>query len=237
MLRRSPQGEALISAHAGAEGERVLDLEHYETAIASGADLVEVDVRRTADGVLVLHHDPAVAGHEISATAFAELAGTLPRAEEVIELANGRVRLHVDIKDAGIEQPLLELLGKTLGSEDFIVTSLDDDVVAIVKRLRPEVRAGLSLGRDHPRPFLRTRISELLPLRRAAHCGADFLAAHHRLARLGVLRQAASRGLPVLVWTVNDRAGLTRLLADGRVTGVVTDVPALAVALRRDARP
>ena len=73
LLRRSPEGGALVSAHAGAEGEQILGLEHYESAIASGADFIEMDVRRTADGVLVLHHDPVVGGHEINATTFVEL--------------------------------------------------------------------------------------------------------------------------------------------------------------------
>jgi glycerophosphoryl diester phosphodiesterase len=228
LLRRGPQGDALLSAHAGASGEQVLGLEHYEAAVASGTEFVEIDVRRTADGVLVLHHDPAVRGRQINATASARLSN-LPRVTDVLELARGRVRLHVDIKDADIEEPLLELLGDAGG---FIVTSLEDDVVARVKALRPDVLVGLSLGRDHPAQRLRTRLSELRPLPRAERCGADFLAAHHRLARLGVLRQAAAQGLPVFVWTVNDRAGLIRLLGDPRATGIVTDLPNLAVALR-----
>jgi glycerophosphoryl diester phosphodiesterase len=237
LLRRSPQGDALVSAHAGAEGEQILGLEHYESAIASGADFVEMDVRRTADGVLVLHHDSLVRGREINGMTSVELgrvASKLPRVTDVIELAKGRVRLHVDIKDTDIEQPLLDLLAEALDNDAFIVTSLEDDIVAKVKTLRPDVRAGLSLGRDHPRPLLRTRLSELRPMPRVERCRADFLAVHHRLARFGVLRQAADRGLPVLVWTVNDRTSLTRLLADPRATGIVTDVPALAVALRRE---
>jgi glycerophosphoryl diester phosphodiesterase len=235
-LQRSPQGDALISAHAGAEGERVLGLDHYETAIASGADFAEIDVRRTADGVLVAHHDSGVGGREMAGLKFAELrelANCPPRVTDVVQLAKGRVRLHVDIKEPGTERSLLDLLGGELGSDEFIVTSLEDDVVANVKALWADVRAGLSLGRDHPRRLVRTRLSELLPLRRAERCGADFLAAHHRLARFGVLRQAAGRGLPVFVWTVNDRPGLNRLLADARATGIVTDHPALAVALRQ----
>jgi glycerophosphoryl diester phosphodiesterase len=238
LLQRSPQGDALISAHAGAEGEGVLGLDHYEAAIASGADFAELDVRRTADGVLVAHHDPGIGGRAIAGARFAELgelAACPPRVIDVIQMAKGRIRLHVDIKEPGTERALLDRLGDELGTDEFIVTSLEDHVVANVKAVWPDVRAGLSLGRDHPRPLVRTRLSELFPLRRAERCGADFLAAHHRLARLGVLRRAAGRGLPVFVWTVNDRPGLIRLLGDARATGIVTDHPALAVALRQGA--
>jgi glycerophosphoryl diester phosphodiesterase len=237
-LRRSAQGGALVSAHAGADGEEILGLTHYESGISTGADYVEVDVRRTADGVLVAHHDPVVKGRTLNRVTYSELrklASSIPRVTDVIQLAKGRVRLHVDIKDAAVERSVLALLGDVLDSDGFIVTSLDDDVVATVKTLWPQVRAGLSIGRDDPSPLLRTRLSELRPLPRAERCGADFLAAHQRLARFGVLRQAADRDMPVFVWTVNDKAALTRLLADARATGIVTDVPALAVALRRNA--
>jgi glycerophosphoryl diester phosphodiesterase len=52
---------------------------------------------------------------------------------------------------------------------------------------------------------------------------------------VGVVRLGARRGLPVLVWTVNDEASLIRLLSDARVTGIVTDHPERAVALREAA--
>jgi glycerophosphoryl diester phosphodiesterase len=237
LLRRSARGEALISVHATAVGDSVLDLEHYSIAMRTGAEYVEVDVRRTADDVLVAHHDPVVEGRPLHRMAFAELttlAAGIPRLADIVELVKGRVRLHVDIKDVAVERPLLSLLRNSLGIDRFIVTSLDDDVIATVKDLWPEARAGLSLGRDHPAPLLRTRLSELRPLRRVNRCGADFLAVHHRLAQLGVLGQAARRGIPVFVWTVNRPEHLSRMLADGRVAGIVTDVPALAVALRRD---
>src|SRR6478736_4409350 len=58
----------LVLAHRGARRvapENTLDA--FALAIAMGADGVELDVRRTADGALVLHHDPAVLGGDLIA--------------------------------------------------------------------------------------------------------------------------------------------------------------------------
>lgn len=230
------RGRALVSAHAGAGTAAILGLDHYEKAASTGADFIEIDVRQTADGVLVAHHEPTVQNHELNKLEWIDLstlATKLPRVVDVIELVKGRARLHVDIKDSDVEQSLLALLGSELDADAFVLTSLDDEVIVSVKALWPQVCAGLSLGVDGPPAVLRTRLSELRPLRRLERCGADFLAAHHHLARFGVLRQAAAHDIPVLVWTVNDKAGLLRFLNDERATGVITDVPGLAVPLAR----
>ena len=52
-----------VLAHRGASrAERENTLRAFERACALGADGVELDVRRTSDDVLVVHHDPRVDG-------------------------------------------------------------------------------------------------------------------------------------------------------------------------------
>jgi glycerophosphoryl diester phosphodiesterase len=97
-------------------------------------------------------------------------------------------------------------------------------VVQQVERRGDGLKAGLLLGRTH--------VTTFFPFARARRAGADFVALHHRLAGNGLLRRAHASGYPALVWTVDDERGLRRLLGDPRVLGVVTDVPARAVALR-----
>ena len=62
--------------------------------------------------------------------------------------------------------------------------------------------------------------------------GASFLGPHAGLARAGLLAWADNRGLETYVWTVNDRRILRTLLADPRVTAVITDRPEKALRLR-----
>jgi len=123
-----------------------------------------------------------------------------------------------------------------LGAGNFVVTTLEDRSVAAVKERFPAVPAALSLGRDLdevPRGRrAATRLSELLPMRRLRACRADWVAVHRRLAAGGVLAQCHRAGIKAMVWTVDEDAEIRRWLTDRRVTVLITNRPADAVALR-----
>ncbi|MFF5339185.1 glycerophosphodiester phosphodiesterase family protein [Streptomyces althioticus] len=232
-----------VSAHrGGAERAAPATWEAYQDALDSGAEYVEFDVRRTADGVLVVHHDARSGGTGplLSTLTRAELdarAGhPVPVVEDVMELVAGKLVAHLDLKEAGYERKLLDRAVALLGEDGFVATTLEDRSVAALTAARPRVRTLLSLGRDGRdlgrRRLVRTRISELLPLRRVRACGAHGVAVHQRLARATVLREAARGGLFTMVWTVNDDTALRAFLDDPRVDVLVTDRPRRAVTLR-----
>ena len=205
-------------------------LQAYEAAIAAGADLIELDVRTAADGSLVCVHDAAVGGTRVGELSPGQLGERLGHGPvllgEALELAAGRVALDVELKEPGAE-PALALLRRHAPA-GLVVTSFHDALVARARVALPRARCGLLLGTDRPVPPVRTRLSELWPARRARACGAPIVALHHRLAELGAVGRAAAAGLEVLVWTVDDDAGLRRWLGDPRVGGVITDDPARA---------
>ncbi|MEV6089834.1 glycerophosphodiester phosphodiesterase family protein [Streptomyces cellulosae] len=232
-----------VSAHrGGTEHAAPATWEAYQDALASGAEYVEFDVRRTADGVLVVHHDARVGGTGplLSTLTRAELdarAGhPVPVVEDVMELIAGKLVAHLDLKETGYERELLDRAVALLGEDGVVATTLEDRSVAALTAARPRVRTLLSLGRDGrglgKRRLVRTRIGELLPLRRIRACGAHGVAVHQRLARATVLREAARGGLFTMVWTVNDDAAMRAFLADPRVDVLVTDRPRRAVTLR-----
>jgi glycerophosphoryl diester phosphodiesterase len=240
-----------VSAHrGGSERAGAATWEAYEDAIRSGAEYVEFDIRRTADGVLVVYHDPRVGptGPPLSALTYAELserAGyAVPVVEEVMSLIAGKLVGHLDLKEVGYEHAVIDRAIALLGADGFVATTLEDRSVAAIARGFPRVRTALSLGRDRreiaPARLATTRLSELLPLRRVRACGATGVAVHQRLARAGVLREAARHGLFAMVWTVNEDLPLRTFLADPRVDVLVTDRPRRALALRAgrlDERP
>ena len=51
----------LIASHRGRFGGNIVEntLSAFEAAVSCGADIVETDIRRTADGEMVLFHDPS----------------------------------------------------------------------------------------------------------------------------------------------------------------------------------
>ena len=210
----------LVAAHRGASTlARENSLEAFAKAIELGADMVEFDVRRTADGHLVAFHDERAAGRPLGELTLASLAAALgaapPRLDEVVELCAGRIGLDVELKERGTEAEALDAVAGRFGPDELVVTSFLDDVVAAVARLRPDVRAGLLLRPgDEPRPG-----------------PGGFLAPHVELLESGRLGEAAG----LYVWTVNDPERLRRCFADPRVAAVITDDPALALAIRAEA--
>ena len=67
-----PGSRVQVSAHAG---DRSPTLETYRNAVATGADYVELDIRRTADGALVSFHDARTSRGEPLAAALSLYPG------------------------------------------------------------------------------------------------------------------------------------------------------------------
>ena len=233
----------MISAHRGACGTAGLSMaDSFRTALEAAYDYVELDVRRTADGVLVVHHDPVTRGghriHDLTLDDYrAELGDQALTVDELLAIAAGtRGRLHVDLKEPGHEVEIVGKLLEHLAPADFVVTG-DDRCVLAVKTAFPEVTAGLSLGEDVGGYSiwrrLTVRLSELFPARRVRRSRADFVAVEHRLGRAHVLRYAQRAGLPAWVWTVDDEAGIARHLRDPRVAVLITNKPEVARRLSR----
>jgi glycerophosphoryl diester phosphodiesterase len=211
-------------------------LEAFERAISVGADMIEFDVRRTRDDCLVAFHDAGVGGVAVGRLTREEIGAYTghapPLLEEVLELAEDRVALDVELKEDGYVSRVLESLDGRFAPDRMIITSFLDSVVGQVKRQLPNMQAGLLIGVPRPGRYLHTRYTELFPVRRARACGVDYLAPHVDLVRLGVLARAQAAGLPALVWTVNEDRAMSRLFADERVAGVITDVPQRALEVR-----
>ncbi len=215
--------------------------DRYRAAIALGVDFVEFDLRRTRDGATIVCHDECtVSGRPIREIAFRELTeelgGEALTYEELLDIAGGRVGLHLDLKEDGYEGEVVDAALARCELERFVVTS-GDAAVKTIKERYPGVAAGLSLGDElvgaPPWVKLRVRLGEAFPRDRLERCGADFVAVHWQLADFNVLRYCARHGMQAWVWTVDDEAAIARYLADPRVTAVITNRPEVALRLRR----
>jgi glycerophosphoryl diester phosphodiesterase len=231
-MLRLVSGRCLVIAHRGAWGPAAPNapaentLEAFEAAIALGADMIELDVRRTRDGQLVVFHDARVKTVPTSSLRYDELKtkGTQarpPLLTEVLDLTKDRIALNLEIKETGYVNETITLL-RSFGLERCLLSSFLDDVVREAKAVAPELRTGLLVGAGF-RKALTTR----LPAARA-----DCLIVHRRLADATALARAAAAGVRCVVWTVNGPRALDRFLAHDAVEGVITDRPALALQRR-----
>src|ERR1700690_122982 len=103
----------LVIAHRGASRDAPGNTPAaFEAAIALGADAVELDVRRTADGVLVVHHNASRRGVPVALLTHAALVRRSrhepPTLDTVLDLCEGRIALYVEIKEPGYEAEVIE---------------------------------------------------------------------------------------------------------------------------------
>ena len=117
----------IVSAHQG-----------YPRLLNSGADFLEVDVRRTMDGTIVVSHDEPLPGAKHV---------TL---DEVLQAVAGRVGLQLDLKEPGYEVELIDTALKRLPPDKIVVTTEMEDSLRLIKRHHPEIRVGLTTQRVEP---------------------------------------------------------------------------------------
>ena len=219
----------LVSAHrAGSDdvtGSAILAA--VVEAVRIGVDLVEVDVRRRRpDGVAAIGHD-----HVDDAS---------PTLDGAMAALDGRVRLHLDLKEPDPEAEIVARAVAALGVDRVVVTTNEDaDVPRILTWARanaPGLLVGLSTSARSAhggrRSLATARVASWFPRTRMRRSGTNLVVSHHVVARWWLARWAHRRHLPLLVWTVDEDRDLRRWLSDPRATIVTTNRPARALDLR-----
>jgi glycerophosphoryl diester phosphodiesterase len=237
-----------ISAHrGGSEHARLGTYEAYEHALSSGAEYAEFDVRKTSDGILAAYHDvhtepagPAVA--DLSYTELCDRVGYLvPRVFDVMQLLAGKMTGHVDLKEPGYEEEVVNAAIDTFGLDNFIVSTADDASISAIKRRFPAVKTALSLGRplsEFPRSRWPGLIAgDLFPRARLRASDSDWASVNYRLARLGVVRACRRSGIGTMVWTVDSDKSIDHFLRDEHVDVLITNRPEYACRRRGAVAP
>ena len=252
-----------IVAHRGAWGQAPQNsIQAFEDAVSLGCDAVELDLRRTSDGRLVVVHDARIGGRLVAASEHGELRTRMgqerpPALEEVLERLAGRIAVDIELKEDGYVELAMAMIAGRLAPDQYVVTSFIDGVLDAARRAVPEITSGLLLhpgetievvrsrrasaptsdppadGRNQAGARRKARGRERDLARRVAAAKVDFLAPHASLIRAGILAWAAQHDLPAWVWTVNDARSLRALLRDERVTALISDRPGRAIALKQ----
>lgn len=226
----------LIIAHRGASFyHRENTIEAFQAALNMGSEMIEFDVRRTGDGVLVVHHDRDFNGADIpdlTMEQIRESSGSarhaVPELPGVLRLCGGKVLLDIELKEEGYEEQVLGTVLDFLEPDRFLISSAHETVIRKVKELRPEIRTGLVLYRG-PFPGCLGRLFPASGVRRSR---ADVLVVSKGLLKMGFIRFNARLEKPVWVYTVNDREKLGKHIADPGIGGIFTDRPDLGMFLR-----
>ena len=184
---------------------------------------IELDVRLSKDGELVVFHDATldrVVGREGKVIDFTaeELAGMslsgtqdgIPTLRQVLDLIDGAVPLLIEIKmgsgESGIAEKLVEVIEGYKG--DFIVESFHPIALRIVKRARPDILRGILsyeyMKDDRYKGKLLFRLSQNLALNFLSR--PDFISYDHNGYNVPKMRFVHRVwGTPLIAWTVKSQ--------------------------------
>ena len=196
-------------------------------ALEMGAQGVEIDIHASADGILVVHHDPDLSGagpiRSLTASQIrnAELSPgvPVPFLDEVLDAVAGRALLFIETKVEGVEFALLRAVRGS--SADSAVHSFHHETIRNLKSTMPALRAGVLTSGSAHNAAVALRVT-----------GADDL--WHEAPDLTpqIVSHAHHLGKQVIAWTANETAECRRLIGLG-VDGICTDELETLSALSR----
>lgn len=230
-----------VIGHRGASASAQENtLSAFWLAEVMGADGVELDVRRTADGALAVHHDAELAdGRVLAEVAFADLPSHVPSLDAALDACIGFAVVNIEMKDLPGEpghharHPLPRLVAEVVAERDLagrvIVSSFELAAIDRLREIDPGITTGLLakvvLGGPSTVPLID----------RCAERGHEAFHPHHEGVDASVVARCHDAGLAVNVWTVDDPGRIVDLAGMG-VDAVVTNRPDVAlVALGRRA--
>lgn len=220
---------AYVVAHRGASGAHPPGntIDAFRAAGPLGAGWVELDVHLSADGEVVVHHDPVLAdGRDIGDLLAGDLPAGVPLLGPVLEVCRG-LGVNVEIKPDGpighraaLIAGVIDLM-EGLEAARALVTSFEREIIDEVRRRRPSLPTGFLMFevRDVDR-----QLSEL------ADAGHSAVNPWDPLVNDAFMAAARRAGLSVNVWTVDDPERM-RMLLDLGVDGIITNHPDVARAI------
>ncbi len=224
----------LVIGHRGAAAYAPENtLLSFQTAVDMGADMVELDVQRTADGQLVCVHDYDLTRlckceDLISEMDYDDLVSCdlgdgqhIPLLRNVLETMRGRAGVNIEIKVPEIESEVAILLDDSDMSSHVVVSSFLHEVLATFREIDDITRTGVLF--KEPMNDAASYAKEL---------GANCLHPLFFTIEQDLVHEAHEEGLLVFPWTVNDADMMLGLWEMG-VDGLITDYPDLGVESRK----
>ena len=244
----------LIYGHRGARGEAPENtLAGFHRAISAGVSRVELDLRLSRDGQLVVIHDDTVnrttngrgAVAHLTAAELARLDARrgapdcatpqpIPTIARVLEEFPQIVHFQLEAKPVSaiqrtfMAERLAQLFAQFQLYQRATVTSFDAHLLRELGASDARVPRGLVTDRTRPDP-----------MSLALELGVGMLVLHWKLCTPARIATAHAGGIRVSAWTVNEEKVVRRLHGHG-IDSVVTDYPTRMMALSlslQDAQP
>lgn len=231
----APPPTAVIAHRGASRAAAENTVEAFLTAARMGADAVELDVRRTADGVLVVHHDPRLADSRvIVATPYRDLPAHVPTLAAALDACAG-MWVNVEIKndpeepdfdptDSIADDTIAHLVARD-ADQRWLISSFRMETVDRCRALAPTIRSAWLCVAAPP------GVAHMLVTK-------GHVALHPWVGMLtrDTLDECHAAGVQVNTWTCDDPARMAELVQWG-IDGICTNVPDLARRVLSGAAP
>lgn len=201
-----------------------------------GADMVELDVQHSADGVPVIIHDtdlsricnqPGLVSRQTLAQLKALDAGngqTIPTLEEAITACREHgVLLYLELKSGIVIPAVVQTLRRLNFIEYTIVTAFRPDWLALVKALEPAITVSVLFGAPNLNPVA---LAQAVGARYVHPAWEHMDPQPHRLLTPEWVAQARAAGLGIICWHEERPAEIAALRRLG-VDGICSNTPDL----------
>lgn len=229
--------ETKVMAHRGASTETPENtMAAFQKAIDDMADYIELDVQLTSDGKVIVMHDSNAyrttgVDENIANMTYKEVrrldAGSwysdeykgekVPGLREVLELAQGKIKLNIELKPADNGEELarktVALIEKYNMENDCVITSFSSSALLAAKSCDESIRVGYILSAAYGDYYDMKNI--------------DFFSVNAAFLSKRTIDAIHNSGKQVYAWTVNNKDSIKNLTNKG-VDGVITDNPVLA---------
>lgn len=234
----------VVIAHRGASAYYPENtMAAFKGAVEMDAEMIELDIMLSRDGVPVVFHDATLDDHtdgngklehytleqlkQLDAGAWRSprFSGQrIPTLEEVLEFARGKIALNIEIKTeavtdnlkGGVEEKAIKLVRKYDMEDHVLFSSFDYRAVSHLKELAPDIPAALLYSSPHS--------GNMLPSELLQKYGADAFNCHYSELTRKRLRDIRENEIPVFVYTVNRKRRMRKLIKMG-VRGIFSDKP------------
>ncbi|MFM8648838.1 MAG: glycerophosphodiester phosphodiesterase [Actinomycetota bacterium] len=221
-----------VIAHRGAsKAERENTVEAFRRAVEMRTDGIELDVRRTRDGVLVVHHNPDLAdGRVIAQLDHIDVPTHVPILDDAldacrpawvnVEIKNDPTEPDFDATDSIADETIALLARRPEGDDRWLISSFRLETVDRCRALRPSIRTAWLTVKVEDSDTAAVLDGLVTTGHAALHSWVGALTRE-------LVDACHARGLQVNTWTCDDPERMDELVAWG-VDGICTNRPDLA---------
>ena len=207
-------------------------IDSFKKAVVLGADVIEFDIRRTADGVLVAFHDPSITHHQsefmLKDLIFTKLQSIaseqkfqIPTVREIFETFSGKIGFDIDFKEENCEEETMSIASHYQCIADCYCTSFNESIVRKIQSLWPGIPSGLLIQNS-----LILKDCDISTLNMLCPAVDIFL------TNRALFADWKAAGKYIAVWTVDEITYLEQMLSDTLIDFIITNRSDRAIQLR-----